>query len=61
MEKQDREKADLATLLRVRRATEVHHQHVEPFGGANVPHVRMLCGEKSWTSERLEADHVAAA
>jgi hypothetical protein len=32
-------KAELATLLKVRHATEVHHQHVEPFGGANVPHV----------------------
>jgi hypothetical protein len=32
-------KAELATLLKVRHATEVHHQHVEPFGGANVPHI----------------------
>jgi hypothetical protein len=38
-EKTRSSKAELATLLKVRHATEVHHQHVEPFAGANVPHV----------------------
>ena len=41
MEKQDRQKADLTTLLKMRRATQVHHEHARLSDRANVSHVRL--------------------
>jgi hypothetical protein len=34
-------KADLTTLLKMRRATPVHHEHAGPSDRANVSHVRL--------------------
>ena len=34
-------KTDLTTLLKMRRATQVHHEHARPSDRANVSHVRL--------------------
>jgi hypothetical protein len=32
---------DFTTLLKMRRATQVHHEHAGPADRAHIPHVRM--------------------